>query len=320
MPLSDDQRAMLRLLAQREQGYEDIAALMGLSVDDVRSKVRDALAQLEDEGVETPSVPSPGEPEPKPAEPPAPEPPPLTPPTALEPEIQVATEPARPAAATPPSPPRSSGKSKPSRDNGMLIAIGGGIAGLVVIVVLAVVLISNSGGDDSGGSTSASTGDSTSQEVTNGADSQEVTGATLEAVDGSSASGQVTFGRVKNSLALGVVAKGLEPTGADDSYTIWIAQSPERMLPLAFAEAKNGRIGASYEVPTELLVYLANGTFDQIVVTHTGNKPLEASLKKATEDEKAPVYTGTPVLEGTVTGPIVGAAKRQEEREADKGE
>ena len=44
MALSDDQRAMLRLLAQREQGYEDIAALMGLSVDEVRAKVDDALA------------------------------------------------------------------------------------------------------------------------------------------------------------------------------------------------------------------------------------------------------------------------------------
>ena len=57
MPLSDDQKAMLRLLAQREQGYEDIAALMGLSVDDVRAKVTDALAQLEDEGVAPPPVP-----------------------------------------------------------------------------------------------------------------------------------------------------------------------------------------------------------------------------------------------------------------------
>ena len=37
MALSDDQRALLRLLAQREEGYEDIAALMGLSVDEVRA-------------------------------------------------------------------------------------------------------------------------------------------------------------------------------------------------------------------------------------------------------------------------------------------
>lgn len=300
MPLSDDQRAMLRLLAQREQGYEDIAALMGLSVDDVRAKVRDALAQLEQEGVEAPPVPA----EPEPAAKPEPKPP-VT-------ELQPPAPPAMPA--SPPTPK----KPAASRDKGMLIAIAGGVVGLVAIVVLAVLLISNSGGDDSGDGASASSGDSTSQEVTNGANPREVTGATLEPVDGSSASGQVTFGRVKDSLALGVIARGLEPTGAGDSYAIWLAQSRNRMLPLAFAEAKDGKIGASYEVPTELLVYLANETFGKIVVTHTQNKPLEASLKKATEEEKTPVYTGTPVLEGTVTGPIVGAAKRQEAREAGK--
>ena len=37
MALSDEQNAMLRLLAQGEQGYADIAALMGLSEEDVRA-------------------------------------------------------------------------------------------------------------------------------------------------------------------------------------------------------------------------------------------------------------------------------------------
>jgi hypothetical protein len=45
--LSEDQKAMLRLLAQREQGYDDIAALTGSSVADVRTKVRDATAALD---------------------------------------------------------------------------------------------------------------------------------------------------------------------------------------------------------------------------------------------------------------------------------
>ncbi len=47
MPLSDDQKALLRLLAQREQGYEDIAALKGKSVAEVRDEVREALAALD---------------------------------------------------------------------------------------------------------------------------------------------------------------------------------------------------------------------------------------------------------------------------------
>lgn len=47
MALTDDQKAMLRLLAQREHGYEDIAALTGQDVDDVRAKVKEALAALD---------------------------------------------------------------------------------------------------------------------------------------------------------------------------------------------------------------------------------------------------------------------------------
>jgi hypothetical protein len=45
--LSEDQKAMLRLLAQREQGYDDIAALTGSSVDEVRAKVKGAVAGLD---------------------------------------------------------------------------------------------------------------------------------------------------------------------------------------------------------------------------------------------------------------------------------
>ncbi len=47
MALTDDQKAMLRLLAQREQGYDDIAALTGQGVAAVRAKVKDAIAALD---------------------------------------------------------------------------------------------------------------------------------------------------------------------------------------------------------------------------------------------------------------------------------
>src|SRR5829696_1569660 len=45
--LSEDQKAMLRLQAQREEGYDDIAALTGGSVEEVRAKVKGALAELD---------------------------------------------------------------------------------------------------------------------------------------------------------------------------------------------------------------------------------------------------------------------------------
>ena len=77
MALSDEQNAMLRLLAQGEQGYGDIAALMGLKEDEVRAKVVGALAQLEAEGRPAPDIPPPIAGGAKPAaevDPPEPEP------------------------------------------------------------------------------------------------------------------------------------------------------------------------------------------------------------------------------------------------------
>ncbi len=50
MALSGDQKALLRLLAQREEGYEDIASLTGSSVEEVRARVRDAVEALDAAG------------------------------------------------------------------------------------------------------------------------------------------------------------------------------------------------------------------------------------------------------------------------------
>lgn len=302
---------MLRLLAQREQGYDDIAALMGLSVDEVRSRVRDALDQLEAEGEPLPPVP---EPEPAPPEPPAPEPeppaepvsPPPPPPTPTEP---VATE--APSPGAPPSPPqRPQVKLSMPSDSGPRAAI---VAGALVLVALVVILIVG-GGDDSGSANTAAEGNTPVAEGGEG----ERTGAVLEPVNGSGASGEANFGRVGESLALQLNVQGLEPTGKNRNYTIWIAQSPRRMLPLTSTRVgKSGKIEGQFEVPVEVLEYLAAGTFDQLAITRTEDAKLQASLEKASKESKEPSYTGTEVLRGTITGPIVGAAAREEEASAE---
>ena len=48
MGMSEEQRAIMRLLAQRDVGYEDVAAVMGISVDEVQAKVDEALAAMSD--------------------------------------------------------------------------------------------------------------------------------------------------------------------------------------------------------------------------------------------------------------------------------
>jgi hypothetical protein len=324
--LSDDQKAILRLLSQRgEQGYEDLSALMGIGAEEVFRRAKDAGAALEAEGIPAPVIPEPpggagspsvakdgeappGDPTPPPV---APQPQPPTP----EAVHASKTPEAKPETAPPALP---AGRPKPPLRKEIKLLEGRGLWALLAgagVVILFVVFVLFGGGDDGGGD-STTTGSSASSEGTVAAleetaekGKREVTKASLSAVDGGDATGVAVFGRVKNTLALQVAAEGLEPAEEGEGYTIWLAASPQKMLPLASTEVgEDGRIGAQVEVPTEVLAYLANETFRDIAITRTEETQLKASLRKATKDKAAPAYTGDEVLRGEVTGPIVGAA------------
>jgi hypothetical protein len=346
--LSDEQNAMLRLLASGEQGYGDIAALLGLSEDEVRAKAVGALAQLQAEGKPAPDIPPPIPGGARPAAevaPPEPEPPAVpVPPAVPEPKAEPPAEPIQaeptapkvpaPAASAPKaaapataaaasSPPPSSGGGRtitlPTGDRAWLL--GGGILAAIAVIVVIVLLVSG-GGSESSSTTGSTEGGSPTAESAGSetGGTKEATQAELVAVDGSEAVGLATFGRLKNKLALQIEAKGLEPTTATDAYTIWLAQSPQKMLPLASTAVKGsgegaGQIAAQFEVPVEILAYLASGTFDQIAITRTETKPFEASIEVATKNKTTPKYTGEEVLHGTITGKIVGLAKREEEEQ-----
>jgi hypothetical protein len=315
--LSEDQKAILRLLAQRgAQGYDDLAALMGISVDEVHSRARQAAENLEAEGIPAPSIPVPEGAEggssggDRIEEPPAEDPPSAKPEPPAPRKEEVAPTPSPPPALPkgPPKPPLW--KEVKLLENRGLWAI---LAGVAIVVIFLVVLLVGNGGSDSSSTTTGGESSAAAAEEVAAKEGKKVTKAVLNPVDGSEAKGVAVFGRVKKSLALQVLAEGLEQTGSADSYTIWLAASPQRMLPLASTEVKaDGRIRAQVEVPVEVLAYLANETFGQIAITKTDDSQLKASLAQATKNKKAPVYTGTEVLRGTVTGPIVGAAKESE--------
>jgi hypothetical protein len=342
--LSDDQKAILRLLAQRgEQGYEDLSALMGVSTTEVHRRAQQAAAELEGEGIPAPPIPEPPgggrgdspsvatDGEAPPGESPLPEPPPTVPAEPQEPSPEVLHSSEAPRARPGAGPGAKPAQDAPPRrhrtlkedvhrlkllEGRGLWSILAGIAAVVLFVVFIIV-----GGDSGGGDSDTDT--TTAASVQGGKNvaalesaaeggNREVTKASLEAVDGSDAVGVAIFGRVKKSLALQVAAEGLEPTGDGESYSIWLAASPQKMLPLASTQVgEDGQIGAQVEVPVEVLAYLANETFGQIAITRTDDSQLRASLAKATKEKEAPIYTGDEVLRGEVTGPIVGAANRQ---------
>jgi hypothetical protein len=342
--LSDDQKAMLRLLAQREQGYEDMAALMGVSVDELRGRVKDALGQLEREGEKAPELPEPpaevkedGAPKTE-AAPPVPRVVPA-PPVESEPPELSATPPAgqAPPALPPESPKSASGGSdgrKPSfslSSNGAKVAVAA-IVGAVVIVV--VILLVSGGGDGNDSSTAAETNPTTTTAEAGAAGGSAVQEAeeAAEATPGkkeptkailtgdTEAHGVAIFGRInKKQLALQFVAEGLEQLPKQQAYTIWVAASPKKMLPLALSPVNaEGKIASQFEVTNELLGYLATEVFDEIAVTRTSIPKLNAALKEATKKGESPSYTGIEVMRGKITGAIVGAAKRLEEQEVAK--
>lgn len=316
MELSNDEKAILRLLAQRGgAGYDDLTALTGMTAAEVHERAKAAAAQLEAEGIPAPAIPAPGSVESEaPAQPPQPrsEPVPPVPPKAVK----------APAAAPKkaPEPPRDASPGPPagSRPKFALPSSGGAraalAAGVAAVVVALIVVLAVSGGGDSGDTTTSASSEGTtaSENAANPGTNPKLTQAVLSPVDGGDAQGLATFGRVKNSLALQIEAEGLAPTAKGQSYTIWLYESAQKMLPLAStAVPKSGKIAAQVQVPTEVLAYLAKETFDQLDVSLTDEAALKASLAKATKEKKAPLYTGTDVLRGTIAGPIIGAANKK---------
>ena len=328
MALSDDQKAILRLLSQRgEQGYADLSALMGVDAAEVHRRAQAAAAELEAEGIPAPPIPEPGGGGGSPSvakdgEAPGGEPPPPTVPAEPQepaPEIVHATEAPR-AQPSPPRPTLPKGKPKPPLGKELKLLENRGLWAILAgaaVVILFVVFVLSGGGDDGGDSTTTATtaasgGAVAALEAAAEQGNRKVTKASLKPVDGGDATGVAVFGRVKKSLALQVAAEGLDPTGKGESYTIWLAASPGKMLPLASTNevGEDGKLAAQVEAPVEVLAYLANETFGQIAITRTEDSRLEATLREATKEKQAPAYTGEEILLGDVTGPIVGAAKR----------
>jgi hypothetical protein len=284
VPLSDDQKAMLRVLAQREEGYEDMAALMGISVEELRSRVKEALAEVEEEETapETPAPPEqPSAPEP-PAPAPTPEPTPPPPPTPTP-------TPAPAAPSTPPSRGRLAGKLP--KDRGALIGLA---AGLLVLIAMAIVLALSGGGSSSSSSEASTT-----------AENANLTQAVLAPINGGDASGQALFGRYKGNVLLQVTAQGLEPAPAGEAYTVWLYRSPKLALQIGAVPEKGGKIAAQLQIPVQLLAYVASGAFDQVDVALTPIAAYRAALAKAKAEKKLPPHLGESILRGAIAGPAI---------------
>jgi len=297
---------MLRLLAQREEGYEDIAALKGMSVEEVRAEVKEALNQLavdREAGVEPPPAPAKAEAPPQPSEAAKPSSPPAEEPKAEEPP------PASPRPSPPAKPPRQPSRPTVPPERRRLLAMAGGALGIVAVVLGAIAIFS--GGSDSNSSSAATSG--AGAETAAGAETGKVTQAVLEPADGGDASGNAVFGKVgKEEIVLQVTGENLELTDSGQSYTVWLYRSPKLSLRVGSVPVSDeGKLGARFTIPAELLAYVASGAFDQIYVSRTSDAAYQQEVAEAKKNKSLPRYTGETVLTGQITGPIAKAGSTE---------
>lgn len=304
MALSNDQKALLRLLAQREEGYEDIAALMGLSVGEVRARVKGALKELEESNVSTalsrPSGPDLGEAtaisepptSPRPPESPRPSPPKPSPPPRQD----------APSPSKHPAPKRGGQPLLPRSRRRLAELIGGAVVALLLVLFA-------TGAIDIGGDSDSDSNDGGSADTTTLATgSDKITQATLEPVEGGEASGRALFGRLGKEVVLQVIADGLEPTASGESYTVWLYRSPKLSLRVGAVRVnESGKLGARFAIPTEVLALVANGAFEQIDVSRTSDGAYRAEVARAKQEQRLPRYTGESVLRGDIVGPLAEA-------------
>lgn len=258
---------MMRLLAQRDVGYEDVASLMGISVEEVEARVQEALAEMDE-------------------------------PAAVEP----ASEERRPPRRRPERRPRPPRRPLPRprlnvpAERRRFVTLTAGALAAVGVLLLVIYLIAGSGGG--GGAVSEPAAESA-------AASANVTQATLEPVGESEAQGQALFGRIRNTAVLQVQAEGLQPSPPGKSYTVWLYRSPKLALRVGSVKVKKTGLGAQFPLPNELLGILAQGAFDRVNVSLTDDAAYKAEIASAKKEKRLPAYAGKTVLSGEITGSLV---------------
>ena len=321
MGLQGGQRALLQLLVERGQSYEDIAGLLGGTPEAVRDRAREALAEI---GGSDPDAEVgltdfllgqadpigradairhlQSDPEtldlarkiqtglaviaPDASQPSLPEP---------RTKRRKATLPEasdRPAAPAAPADPEAAAAAR--RRNAI-------VAGLVAVGLLLVVgvlaLAGVFGGDDDGSTSSGSTDTSTTTAESN------ITTVPLKPVSSSGVAGKAVFGLVSNQqLYVDVDVQGLDPSlDPSKSYLLWLMVGDSAGYPIDSLDPdENGGFSGRLSVPTPIAVAVGNQA-QSVRVSSTSIDDLQAEIKQATK-QKVPIlpFTGDQLATGDI--------------------
>ena len=325
--LQGDQRALLQLLCERGQSYEDIAGLLATSAADVRAKARAALTEI---GGADPDAEVgltdyllgqadpigradavrylQGDPEALSLAERIEQGLLLIAPAANLPKLPEARgKPRRaavPAAGTDSpaaGPSREEARTTTTRQTRMMAAIAG--AGVILVfVVLAIAGVFS--GDDSEPSATASTTASSGDATDSAGDEARVTEVKLKPTGDSGVGGTAGFGIANQSqLYVDLTVDGLDPKASQDSaYFFWLMIGDQGGYPLntPLTPDQNGSFSGRVAVPTAVAQTVA-GNSDSVKVSLTPVKELAAAAKQAAAD-KVPIvsFTGTELASGKI--------------------
>jgi Anti-sigma-K factor rskA len=329
MPLSADQRAMLGLMLERGQGYEDLASLLDLSEAEVRARARAALTELggadpdrnvgltdyllgqadpigradaarhlkedpEDNRLAADLVENlrgiaPGADLPK-----------LPSATGgrfrrRAPAAPEVTPPApaapRPKPAAAPSGPGRLAELSAHRSR-LMVAVG---AGALILVVVVLAIAGVFGGDESSGSTSASATTTTSDE--------SLEQVKLQPSDGGDAAGTATFGIATGDQPfVDVDITKLEQAPQGKAYVLWLLFSDNLGYPLTPLQANpDGTVSTRVPIPAAVTPLAAKTQQVDVSLSEAG--PLQKEIRQAASPEtQSPVisYVGESILRGDV--------------------
>lgn len=330
MALAQDQRAMLQLLLERGQSYDDIASLLGGSEADVRRRARAALEELggtdpDSEVGLTDYLLGQADPigradavrhlQADPAS------------LALAEELSAKLRLLAPEADLPdlpqpkkrrraaaPAGPATPGVDEPApasarAGDGATTRSGGGarsglstrqsriiaaIGAAALILLVAVVVIASGGSDED-------TGASTTTQSDEGTVGEEVTTVNLRPTNGGDAGGEAVFGLANETQAfVDLRLAGLEQPPEGQTYVLWFLLNEERGYPLApLTVNESGGFDDRFPIPQSALpVVVQTQTVDIALVD---NRQLAGDIQDALQGQEVLLdFSGKTVLSGRI--------------------
>jgi hypothetical protein len=336
MPLQGDQRALLKLLCERDQSYEDISGLLGVPADEVRERARAALTEIGGSDPDGGDVPLTdfllGQADPigradavrhLQADPES---------RAMAERIQAGLALVAPAARQPtlpeprgkrrraalpdesadPHPPAdlpAGSDAERSRSQTRLFAALALLGVVLVVVIMAIAGVFSGSGSDTTTATTATT-----------PDQGDRVSVSLRPVGGSGVAGTAVFGIAGDQqLSVDMDVQGLDPSpGKNDSYVVWMMVGDAKGFPIDRIEAdENGAFSGQLSVPSSIALTVGSQA-TSVRISSTSEAAIQSGIDEAVK-QKVPIltFTGSELAAGKI--PLAEPDKQGKQGQGSRG-